>query len=378
MRAGRPARPRESVLEFSRPMQHINVHTPTAHYAVVYGRGVLRQTGALVSSLVEDTKYFLLSSPRIWKRWGRGLEGSFRKHGGATRILFDDREAAKTLERVETICRKLVQHGADRDAVLVALGGGVVGDVAGFAAACYLRGVRVVHVPTTLVAQVDSAIGGKTGVDLPEGKNLIGAFHHPHLVVADPMTLASLPERQFRAGIYEVIKYGVIADAKLFEFVERNLQRVVKREAAALDRVIPRCIEIKADVVGRDEHEQGLRRILNFGHTFGHALEAATRYRTLLHGEAVGWGMLCATEIARRLGMLDEDDAVRITRLVHRIGRLPALPRLSPGKLLTLMRADKKTREGKLHFVLPRRIGEVEVVADVPETLVREIAATLR
>ena len=354
----------------------ILVHTPSGRYAVLCGRGTLARAGREVARLGEMTDVFLISSPRVWKHWGRALEESFRGVGSKT-VLLDDRESAKTMATVERVCRQLVRAGADRRAVIVALGGGVVGDVAGFVAASYLRGVALVHVPTTLVAQVDSAIGGKTGVNLPEGKNLVGAFYQPRLVIADPGTLATLPLREYRSGLYEVIKYGVIGDARFFDFLERDLEALVARKPAQLGWVVPRCVRTKAAVVSRDERESGLRQILNFGHTVGHALEAVTRYSRFLHGEAIGWGMMAATLIAVALGRLDAGGAARILRLVARVGPLPELPGMGASRLLGALRADKKARSGRLSFVLPRRIGKVEVVADIPEALVLEVVREL-
>jgi 3-dehydroquinate synthase len=238
--------------------------------------------------------------------------------------------------------------------------------------------VRLVHVPTTLVAQVDSAIGGKTGVNLPDGKNLVGAFYPPRLVLADPRMLATLPAVEFRSGLYEVIKYGVIADPKLFLFLETKMERVLQCEQRSLDFVIPRCIRAKADVVSRDERETGLREALNFGHTFAHAFETATLYRRYRHGEAVGWGMIAAARLAERAGMLTEDDVQRIEKLVHRLGPLPPLPAAPPARLIEIMHADKKTRGGKVRFVLPRRIGSVETVEGISAALVQRILAGLR
>jgi len=249
----------------------------------------------------------------------------------------------------------------------------VVGDVTGFVAASFLRGVRLVQVPTTLVAQVDSAIGGKTGVNLPEGKNLVGAFYPASRVVADPESLQSLPAREYRSGIYEVIKYGVIADVELFKFLEGCLEKLAARDPGAVDWVIPRCIAAKAAVVSQDERESGLRVMLNFGHTFGHALEAATRYRRYLHGEAVGWGMIAASRLAVKKGMMAPEDARRIEELTLRVGSLPALTRLDAKRLLAPMRADKKARGGKLRFVLPVRIGKVEVRDVVEAREAREV-----
>jgi len=359
-------------------MEQITVNTPSGHYAVLCRRGILKHAGATVGGLLDASGIFILSSRRVWKHWGGHLQRSFRKAGGAKRILFDDRESSKTLPTVEAVCRALSKGGADRNCILVALGGGVVGDVAGFVAASYLRGVRLVQVPTTLVAQADSAIGGKTGVNLPEGKNLVGAFYQPRLVIADPEVLDTLSDRQYRAGLYEVLKYGVIGDPELFGFLEENLDAVLRREPEAVDWILPRCIQAKARVVGSDEREAGPREVLNFGHTFAHAFEAATKYRRFLHGEAVGWGMIAASQLGARMKLLGNGDVERVARLIFRVGPLPALPKISSRKLLDWMRADKKMRNGRLRFVLPRRIGEVEVRADVPGAMVLDILSELK
>jgi len=280
--------------------------------------------------------------------------------------LFDDAEAAKNLRTVEEIVRRLVRAGADRKALLIAVGGGVVGDVAGFVAASYLRGVALVQLPTTMVAQVDSAVGGKTGVNLPEGKNLVGAFYPPRLVLVDPDVLSTLPDREFRAGLAEVIKYGVIADAKLFRFLEENMARILRRDAKALQHIIRRSIEIKASVVSRDEKESGLREILNFGHTFGHALESATRYRRFQHGEAVALGMMCAALLGHEVLQTPANHVSRIVALVRRIGPFPAWPKIPADRLLQAMGSDKKAKAGKLRFALASRLGRASSFGDVP------------
>lgn len=353
-------------------MKTIHVRSASGSYEIVCGRGVRTQAAIALARLGRKGTVFLISSPRVWRRWGARIEKAFKGISKAT-ILFDDREAAKNLSTVEHLCRRLVRAGADRRATLVAVGGGVVGDVAGFVAASYARGVGLVHIPTTLVAQVDSAIGGKTGVNLPEGKNLVGAFYQPQLVVADPQALSTLPARQYRSGLYEVIKYGILGDAALFEFLERRIDAVVRKDATALAWFIPRCIRAKARVVRRDEREAGLRQVLNLGHTLGHALEAATNYGRFLHGEAVGWGILAATLASGGLGRLDVDDARRIARLLAWLGPLPTLRGISVAKLLRIMQSDKKSRGGRVGWVLPRRIGEVEWGAEVPEALVRDV-----
>src|SRR5271163_1912777 len=252
-------------------MQTFTVRSSSGAYPVVCGCGALRQLRPLLTRLKGPSGVFVVSSRYVWSACGARVRAALGGERMTRPILFNDAESAKNLETVGQICRELTRAGADRRCVIVAVGGGVVGDVAGFAAASYLRGVRLVHVPTTLVAQVDSALGGKTGVNLPEGKNLVGAFYPPHLVLADPETLATLPPREFRSGLYEVVKYGVIGDVRLFSYLEKSIESVLNRERAALDFVIPCCIRTKAEIVGRDERESGLREILNFGHTFAHA-----------------------------------------------------------------------------------------------------------
>lgn len=339
-------------------MKKISVRAANGNYEVVCGRGALRELPRLVRRVHPEGAVFIVSSPRVWKHLGKHVEKAFGSSLGG-RILIDDGERAKNLSTVERACRDLVRAGADRRALLVAVGGGVVGDVVGFVAASYARGIALIHVPTTVVAQVDSAIGGKTGVNLPEGKNLVGAFYPPAGVLADPELLGTLPPREFRSGIYEVIKYGVIGDAPLFEFLERNMGKVLRRERPALAFAIERSIAQKARVVSQDERESGLREILNFGHTFGHAFESVTRYKTYLHGEAVGWGMLAAARLAVEKGMLSASEEKRLGDVITSVGPLPPWPSVPPGKLIAAMQADKKTRAGRLRFVLPRRIGRV-------------------
>jgi 3-dehydroquinate synthase len=344
-------------------MKKISVRAGNGDYQVQCGPGALRVLPRMVSRLQEGGAVFAISSPRVWRHLGARVTKLLGEKRRAT-ILIDDGETAKNLSTVERACRDLVRVGADRRALLVAVGGGVVGDVAGFVAASYARGVALIHVPTTVVAQVDSAIGGKTGVNIPEGKNLVGAFYPPKAVVADPQLLGTLPPREFRSGLYEVIKYGVIGDAALFRFLEENLEKVLRGNGAALDYVIRRSIEQKAQVVSKDERESGLREILNFGHTFAHALESVTRYRTYLHGEAVGWGMIAAARLAVEKGMFSSAEEERLTNLIARVGRLPPWPSVAPLKLIAAMQADKKTRAGRLRFVLPERIGRVRCGVD--------------
>jgi 3-dehydroquinate synthase len=336
----------------------IRVRSAAGEYAVLCGAGVLRDAAGEIAKLGEFSSVHVLTSPKVWRAARKTVKPALSRDAWKNVHLFDDAETKKNMRTVEALCRKLTRAGADRKSLIIAVGGGVVGDVAGFVAASYLRGVALVHVPTTLVAQVDSSIGGKTGVNLPEGKNLVGAFYPPRLVVIDMDLLRTLPERQFRSGVAEVIKYGVIADAELFAYLEQNMEKLLRRDLDVLEYVIPRCVEIKADVVSRDERESGLREILNFGHTFGHALESVTKYRRYLHGEAVAWGMIAAALVGRELGITRNEDVSRVVSLIRRIGKMPDWPRVAPKLLIEAMLADKKTRAGKLRFVVSAHIGE--------------------
>lgn len=348
----------------------IHVRASTGRYTVVCKRGILSRSAREIARLGKFSSVHILSSPTVWgaleRQVRRGLPQSYARHVH----LFDDAEAAKNLATVEKLTQMLVRAGADRHSLLIAVGGGVVGDVAGFVAASYLRGVALVQVPTTLVAQVDSAIGGKTGVNLPEGKNLVGAFYPPRLVLVDPRALTTLPEREFRGGMAEVIKYGVIADPKLFAFLEKYMDVILRRHSGALERVIRRSVEIKARVVSKDERESGLREILNFGHTFGHALESVTHYRRFQHGEAIAWGMMCAALLGHEVAGMPADAVSRIVSLVRRIGPLPSWPPVKPAELLHAMHSDKKAREGKLRFVLSGKIGRASTVNGIQEKTV--------
>jgi 3-dehydroquinate synthase len=357
--------------------QQIQVRAAEGAYDVLFGRGLLREAGRHIARLSGFSGTVVLSSARVWRHCSSAAKKSFHQLSRGRVILFDDRESAKTLKSVEGICRRLVRAGADRETLLVAVGGGVVGDVSGYVAASFLRGVGLVHVPTTLVAQVDSAIGGKTGVNLPEGKNLVGAFYPPRLVLADPDVLETLPQREFTSGVYEVIKYGIIGDPELFHYLERNLPALRGRDAATLDWVIPRCIQIKADVVSRDERESGIREWLNFGHTVGHALETATRYRVFRHGEAVAWGMMAAALLGVALSKTSPVDAALMIRLISLVGPLPALPKVAPRRLLKLMHSDKKARHDRLRFVVCAKIGRVETISDLSEETVSRVLKEL-
>ena len=289
-----------------------------------------------------------------------------------------DGEVAKRLGTLEKLASVMVASGADRRSVILALGGGVVGDVAGFLASIFMRGITVVQIPTTLVAQLDSSIGGKTGVNLVAGKNLMGAFHQPSAVLTDPDVLKTLSEREFRSGLFEAMKYGVIRNSAIFDLMESQRQALLRRDGELLERLIIECVKVKADVVSADERESGERRILNFGHTIGHALESATKYKQFLHGEAVGWGMIAAAAIGREMGITEHAVAERIAGLVRAYGPLPEV-RVSPKRVLKLFQSDKKTIGGIPHFILATSMGKVEVVNSVdPKSVKRAVAEIVK
>jgi len=353
--------------------KRIPVKSSVGRYSIVCGAGVLRRRAAAeIRDLGKFSRVHLVSSPKVWRAVGKSVLSALRLKNASAKHLMDDAEAAKNLATVENLSRSLVRAGIDRHALIIAVGGGVVGDVAGFAASACLRGVALVQIPTTLIAQVDSAVGGKTGVNLPEGKNLVGTFYPARLVLVDSAMLKLLPERQYRGGLAEVIKYGIIADAKLFAYLEKNFDAVLRRDTSALAYIIPRSLEIKAHVVSRDERESGLREILNFGHTFGHALETVTNYRVYQHGEAVAWGMMAAALLGHEIGLTPADEVSRIVSLIRRMAPLPPWPNVPPKKLIAAMHSDKKVRAGKLRFVLAPKIGKAESHDNVPlETLER-------
>jgi 3-dehydroquinate synthase len=287
-------------------------------------------------------------------------------------VMLPDGEVHKTLANISRMLDVLIANRFARDACVVALGGGVVGDMAGFAAACYQRGIAFVQVPTTLLAQVDSSVGGKTGVNHPGGKNLIGAFHQPAAVFADTDTLGTLPDRELRAGLAEVIKYGLIVDREFFEWLDVNADKLLARDTAALTHAIKRSCEIKAEIVTRDEREQGDRALLNLGHTFGHAIESATNYSSWLHGEAVGAGMLLAADVSQRLGWVSGHDVERIEAVLRRFGLRTDVRSLAAGTIAENMKIDKKVAAGRIRLVLLKAIGKSVVTGDYDDAALRE------
>ncbi|MEI6668410.1 MAG: 3-dehydroquinate synthase [Acidobacteriota bacterium] len=342
----------------------IDVRTPSRAYPVLVGAGLIPHLGRALEDAGCGSRRFVVSNQTIWRFWGDAVRESLPD---AEAVMVPDGERFKILTTVTRIYDALQRAGADRSAVLITLGGGVVGDMGGFAAATYMRGITLVHVPTTLLAQVDASVGGKVGVNLPGGKNLIGAFYQPSLVLSDPDVLRTLPRREFRAGIYEVVKYGAACSRDLFAQVQDRLSQISKRDPATLAPIIAECCRLKAAIVGIDEREAGPRRVLNFGHTAGHALESLTRYRRFLHGEAVAYGMLVAAELGVRRGVMAAADRAALAGLISQLGPLPPLGDLAAPAVVALMKRDKKVHEGRLHFVLPAALGEHVVVDDVTE-----------
>ena len=342
-------------------------------YDIHVGFGVLQRAGELIVGATGENRGFIVTHPIVDRLHGGSLRRSLGTFLCET-ILVPPGERQKSLRRAAALWDEMLARGADRRSVVLAFGGGVIGDLAGFAAATYMRGVPYVQIPTTLLAQVDASIGGKVAINHTKAKNLIGAFYQPRLVLADVAVLKTLRARDYRAGLAEVVKHAVIADAGLFEWLEENERATTRREPGALSHLVRRCCEIKADVVGRDERESGLRAILNFGHTIGHALEALTAYRSLRHGEAVSVGMVAAARAAQLLGMFSREEGGRIERLLAKL-RLPTrIPATPVSDILAAIRSDKKAVAGAPRFVLPRGIGRVEVVSGVNEAaLVRAL-----
>lgn len=353
-------------------MESLQISLGERSYPILIGAGLLGDTTTLATH-IEARDLLIVTNDKVGPLYLEKLQASLSGKR-TTAIVLPDGEEHKTLSTVATIFDALTANRMNRDAAIVALGGGVVGDIAGFAAACYQRGIDYVQIPTTLLAQVDSSVGGKTGVNHPAGKNLIGAFHQPRCVITDPETLHTLPPREFRAGLAEVVKYGLIRDPEFFAWLEKKAEALLTRDPATLIRAIYRSCELKAEIVGIDEREQGLRAILNLGHTFGHAIETATGYGTWLHGEAVAAGMVLAADLSRRLGWLDPVDYERTVSLLKRLELPVAAPSIGTARARELMGMDKKVLAGKLRLVLLKSLGNAIVTAEVPAS---ELTATL-
>jgi 3-dehydroquinate synthase len=350
----------------------IPVTTPSAAYDVTIGADLLLTLEPTLRVLlaIESSaplpRLFVITAPEIWGLWSKSVLSSFHSDARPTVLFLRPGEAHKRLASVESLAQQLAQAGADRDSILLALGGGVLGDLTGFLASIYMRGIRYVQLPTTLLAQVDSSIGGKTGANLEVGKNLIGSFHHPLAVLADTSTLTTLPPAELRAGLQESIKAGIIADPALFLYMEQNADAILAGDSDALTHVVAASVRVKAEVVSKDEKESGLRMTLNFGHTLGHTIETATSYKQLLHGEAVAWGSIAAAFVSRNRGVLSVADTERIVALILRYGPLPSF-NAAPERLVALTYSDKKARSGRRAFVLATGIGSTAIVYDVTD-----------
>ena len=357
-------------------MRIVKVSLGNRSYDIKIGTGILARVGRECARLGLGRRCVIISDRNVAPRYGKTAQAALAKAGFAAGVVtIPAGETAKSLKVLESCYDRLAALRLERRSFIVALGGGVVGDLAGFVAATYLRGVPFVQVPTTLLGQVDSSVGGKVGMNLKAGKNLVGAFHQPRLVLCDLGTLASLPMREYRAGLAEVIKYGIIYDARLFARLERDLPKLLRRDPRTLASVVARCCEIKADVVRQDETESGLRAILNFGHTIGHALEAISHYGKYLHGEAIAIGQVVAAKLSAQVLGLPASEVERIERLFGRAGLPTQLNLSAPDKrkLLLAMKLDKKVSSGEIKFVLARRIGAAEFGNRVPAAILNGV-----
>jgi 3-dehydroquinate synthase len=347
-------------------------------YDIVVERGVLGTLGARLRSLGVGSRAAVVSPPAIARLYGKSVSESLEDAGfRVTTVEVPDGEAAKTLPVAERCWNALLDGGLDRTSTVVALGGGAIGDLAGFVAGTYMRGVNFVQAPTTVLAQVDAAIGGKTAIDHPAAKNLIGVFHQPRLVVVDPATVATLPEREFRSGLAEIVKHGIVLDARYFADLEASAGPLLARDSATLERIVGGSCRIKAAVVERDEREAELRAVLNYGHTIGHALEAATAYRRWTHGEAVSLGIVAAAHLAARLGLAPADVVARQERLLATLGLPTRADHVDTAGVLAAIARDKKARDGRVPFVLAPAIGSFRLVPEVSTDDVRAVLGVL-
>jgi 3-dehydroquinate synthase len=372
----------KAVVRYDECVHRVSVRVKPQAYEAVIGSGLLSSAADEISAALGrasgNGRAFVVTVPPVRKHWEKKLLGSLKKKGIQFHVLeMRNGERYKNISTVEQLAEKMVKLGADRGSLVIALGGGVVGDVSGMLASIYMRGIPYIQVPTTFLAQVDASVGGKTAVNLASGKNLLGTFHQPRLVLADIATLATLPEREYRSGLYEALKCGVIRNAAIFDFMEKERERVLTRDSAALEWLITECIRVKAEVVEADERENDLRRILNFGHTIGHALEAETSYRYFLHGEAVAWGMVAASMIAAAMQKTSAETAQRIISSVLAYATLPKVEVRSKNIARRIL-SDKKTANGVTHFVLPSEIGKVQISSEVPQKAVLQAVDELR
>jgi 3-dehydroquinate synthase len=356
-------------------MEKIRVELGERSYDITIGSNILDGIGDKLTSFGLSPKVAIISNPTVFSLYGGRVSASIKKAGfDLITVIIPDGEEYKDLLWLQHIYDDLLKHGLDRSSALIALGGGVIGDITGFAASTYMRGISCIQVPTTLLAQVDSSIGGKTGVNHKLGKNMIGTFWQPGLVWLDVETLKTLPKRELLAGLAEVIKYGVIYDGELFDFLEMNRDKILHLDNQALTHIVKRSCEIKAEVVSKDERESGLRAILNCGHTIGHAIETVTGYTRFIHGEAVAIGMHLEARLAQMLNLIHDDQVLRIKALIGSYGLPSEMPEeIDVNSILSSMQLDKKTIAGKLKFILPEKIGSVKIHKGVTQDSIREL-----
>ncbi len=360
-------------------MEEITVNLGPRSYPILVGRGALRTVGRKLSALARGRRSAIISDRSVMTRYGATVTESLRAAGfSVTEIIVPEGEAAKALAVAERCWDECLAAGLDRTSALLALGGGAVGDLAGFVAATYMRGIPFVQLPTTLLAQVDASIGGKVAIDHPRAKNLIGAFHQPLMVVADPEVLSTLPDPEFRSGLAEVVKHGIVLDAAYFGDLEAHVAEIISKDLPTLERIIAASCRLKARIVETDEREDGPRAALNYGHTVGHALEAATSYARWLHGEAVSLGIVAAALIAERLGVTDAQTVRRQVSLLRSLGLPVSFSAPAPHVIVEAISRDKKARDGKVPFVLAPRIGDFRLVFDIPADLVASVLAEMQ
>ena len=355
-------------------MNKLKIDLADRSYEILIGQNFLSRSSKLLGEVLKPSRIVVVTHPSIRSLYGDRLVSSFVQDKFSTDIIeVPEGEQSKSLQQAEQIYDRLIEMNSDRKTLLVALGGGVIGDLTGFIAATYQRGIPFMQVPTTLLSQVDSSVGGKTAVNHPRGKNMIGAFYQPCLVLIDLATLKTLPDNEFRAGLAEIIKHGVITDPELFQYLEEHVDQIQKKDPDCLEHIITTSCTIKAKVVERDERESHYRMILNFGHTFGHAVESLTGYSTFIHGEAVAMGMVKAADLSVLTGRCSKEVAKRIVNLLDRFGLPTRMPDLEPKAMVDSMQRDKKTSHQKLRFVLVKEIGSVEIVDTVSEKDVLQV-----
>jgi len=349
-------------------MQRINIDLGERSYDILLGSGLFDRVGEILSQVLQPSRIILVTHPSLFRLYGDKVLAGLKKQGWATDIIeVPEGETSKSLQQADIIYDRLLDFNCDRKSVLIALGGGVIGDLTGFVAATYQRGIPFVQVPTTLLSQVDSSVGGKTAVNHPKGKNMIGAFYQPRMVIADLDTLQTLPQNEFRAGLAEVIKYGVISDANLFDYLEKNADKILQLDHECLAYIIKTSCSIKAEVVEKDERESHYRMILNFGHTLGHTIEALTGYSQFIHGEAVAIGMVQAAKLSQQLEKCQDEVPKRLRKLIKKYGLPSQWPDLDSQAVIECLYHDKKTMNHKIKFILVKELGSVEIVEDMPE-----------